>query len=312
MRLEIRTSNLYRQDRAYIKIFPLILLVFPLFITLTLSECKCSSIKDKRTGENQKENKLDFDVNRFAEDVNVQKMVYDTRFSEIARRFGDVVFSQTYRLKISSQNRSIDFENKDLIEQAKNGDYHIKIENSGNKMMEIYYIDKKLYISTDGDKFFLHSDDLTQPRTRKEEVYSQANTFLKTYSHFIKFVPDGEEEIDGIRFLRFKATIGKVEKEDPKGRYYSLDRIDGYILIDRRSGGLVGVKLDGTIKYQKDSATASTSFHIESSVKKSEMPFSFKVPSIGTEPKKLKIEKDLLNRLEKMEEKVDTEKDEEE
>ncbi|MCX7957871.1 MAG: hypothetical protein N3B13_02395 [Deltaproteobacteria bacterium] len=254
--------------------------------------------------------KLPFDISRFDRDREVQKMVFETRFSEIARRFGDVVFEQKYTLEISSDKQKLEFSNSDLIEQAKNGDYHIKVENSAGRIMEVYYIERKLYVSMDGKKFFLHADDLVEARSKKENVYSQANSFLKTYSHFITFIPDGEEERDGVRFLRFRTEIAKNPDKKEGERHLSLEEIKGYILLDKRSGGLVSVDIKGKIRYQREDKTALSAFSIKSSVRKQASPFSFNVPETGTEPQKLRIEKDLLQRLEKMEEKVDTEKEE--
>ncbi len=280
-----------------------------IFILLMFSGCKCSSQRTTSVGEEAI--KPSFDINRFETDREVQRMVFETRFSEIARRFGDVIFEQRYTLEISSDRQKIEFSNYDLIEQAKNGDYHIKVENSAEKRMEIYYIDRKLYESMDGKKFFLHADDLVEARAKKESVYSQANSFLKTYSHFIKFVSDGEEERDGIKFIRYRTEVVKNPEKKDGEKNLSLEEITGYILLDRRSGGLVAVDIKGVIKYHKDDKVAKSKFSIKSDIKKSPIPFSFKMPELGSEPQKLRIEKDLLQRLEKMEEKIDTEEEEE-
>lgn len=87
----------------------LLLLVSNFFYT----GCKCSQNKSPKSEQSQRGESLNFDIGRFGEDPAVQKMVYEIRFSEIARRFGDVVFSQTYKLTISSKNRSIEFTNKE-------------------------------------------------------------------------------------------------------------------------------------------------------------------------------------------------------
>lgn len=283
-----------------------------LFLVFIHPGCKCSQEKRIQQGNVQREEKSGFNIERFAEDPTIQRLVYETRFSEIARRFGDTIFTQTYKLTISSGSRSIEFMSREIIEQAKNGDYHIRIENSADRLTEIYYVNKRLYVSGDGSNFFLHSDDLVEPRLRKENVYSQANSFLKTYSHFIEFIPEGEEEIDGVRFLRYRASVKKDPHKTEDSKYYNLERVDGHILLDRRSGGLVGISLNGQILYKKGESTATTKFSVESSVKRSALPLEFTAPAVVSEPKKLKIEKDLLKRLEEMEEKVDTESQEEE
>jgi len=284
-------------------------LIFICLVPFFLADCKCGSQKTvQKTSPGS--DKPSFDLSRFETDAEVQKMVFETRFSEIARRFGDVIFEQKYILEISSDKQKLEFSNSDLIEQAKNGDYHIKVVNSAEKIMEVYYIDRKLYVSMDGKKFFLHADDLVEARSKKENVYSQANSFLRTYAHFIKFVPDGEEERDGVRFLRFRTEIAKKPEKKEGENNLSLEEIKGSILLDKRSGGLVSVDISGTIKYEREGKSALSKFSIKSSVKKAMLPLSFKVPEIGSEPQKLRIEKDLLQRLEKMEEKVDTEEEE--
>lgn len=285
------------------------IILFSVLVIFALLDCKCNS-KKPIIQDNSREGKRSFDLNRFDKDKDVQRMVLDTRFSDIARRFGDVIFEQRYALEISSDKQKIEFSNSDLIEQAKNGDYHIRVVNSANKIMEVYYIDKKLYVSMDGKKFFLHSDDLVEARAKKESVYSQANSFLKTYLNFVKFVPDGEEERDGVKFLRFKTMKEQNPEKKDGEKYLFLDDIEGYILLDKRSQGVVSVNIKGTIRYQRESKTAFSKFSIVSDIKKSPSGFDFKVPEIGSEPQKLRIEKDLLQRLEKMEEKIDTEKEE--
>lgn len=282
-----------------------------IFVFTSLIDCRCSRL-DRPSDKRVEADKPAFDISRFHNSREIQKMVFDTRFSEITRRFGDVIFEQTYSLEISSGREKVEFQNKDLIEQAKNGDYHIKVENSADRIMEVYYIDKKLYVSMNGKEFFLHSDDLTEARSRKESVYSQANSFLKSYAHFIKFVPDGEEERDGVKFLRYKTDIEPKPEKSEAERAYSLEEITGYILLDKRSGGIVAVDIKGVIRYERDSKIALSKFSIKSNIRKASVPFSFKVPKIGSEPQKLRIEKDLLERLEKMEERVDTKEEEEE
>ncbi len=285
------------------------ILIFLLFLSV-LTDCRCfRKPKDVSDRADESEKKAN-DISKFHSDPAIRDMVFGTRFSEIARRFGDTVFEQTYTLEISSGKQKIELTNKDLIEQAKNGDYHIKVDNSAGKIMEVYYIDKKLYVSMDGRKFFLHADDLVEARAKKEGIYSQVNTFLKTYSVFIKFVPDGEEERDGIRFIRFRTEINSKPEKSEALRLYSLEEINGYVLIDRRSGGLVSADIKGIIKYEKESKKALSKFSIRSDIYKSKVPFLFKLPEVGTEPQKLRIEKDLLERLEKMEENFGTEKEE--
>ncbi|GEM_PF-2730688 len=279
------------------------------FLCLLFTACRCSGQKPS-TGSVDNSDKVTFDVNKFDSDPEVRRIVFDMRFSEIARRFGDVIFEQNYTLEITSYKQKLEFSNRDLIEQAKNGDYHIKVENSSDKVMEVYYIARKLYVSMDGKKFFPHTDDLIEARAKIEGVYSQANTFLKTYSHLIKFISEGEEERDGVRFLRFKTEINNKPEKSEAMKYFSLDEISGYLLIDRRSGGVVLVDIKGVIKYEKESRKALSRFSIKSAMKKSTGIFSFKVPEVGTEPQKLRIEKDLLERLEKMEENFGAKKEE--
>jgi len=281
-----------------------------LIAIIAIADCRCSSKKETQPALD-KSDKPTFDLTKFESDPEVQKMVFETRFSEIARRFGDAVFEQTYSLEISSGRQSIELTSKNLIEQARSGDYHIRVTNSADKLMDILYIDKKLYMSMDGKSYFVHSDDLIEARAKREEVYSQANTFLKTYAHFIKFVPDGEDEVDGVRFLRYKTTVNPDTKKSESEKSYSLTRIDGHILIDKRSGGLVAAELKGEIKYEKENRQAISKFALHSGIKRPATSLVFKVPEVGAEPKKLRIEKDLLNRLERMEEKVDREEEEE-
>lgn len=283
-----------------------------LFLVCIHPGCKCSQEKRVQKEDVQKEERSGFNINRFAEDPGIQRLVYETRFSDVARRFGDTILTQTYKLNISSGSRSIEFMSKELMEQARNGDYHIRIENSAGRLTEIYYVNNKLYVSSDGSNFFLHSDDLVEPRSRKENLYSQVNSFLKAYSHFIEFIAEGEEEIDGVKFLRYRASVKKDPHRTGDSKYYNLERVDGHILLDRRSGGVVGVNLNGQIVYKKGEATATTKFSVELSVKRSTLPLEFTAPPVVAEPKKLKVEKDLLKRLEEMEEKVDTERQEEE
>lgn len=288
------------------------LIIFILFLSLiAISGCKCAR-QDNRSSKQGDIEKESFDLSKFESSREIQKKVFETRFSEIARRFGDAIFEQTYSLEISSGKQKIEFQNKDLIEQAKNGDYHIRVENSADKIMEVYYIDKKLYVSADGKKYFLHSDDLMEARAKRESVYAQANSFLKSYAHFIKFKADGEEDRDGVKFFRYKTDIEPKPDKGEGERYYSLEEINGYILLDKRSGGVVAVDIRGVIKYERDSKAALTKFSIKSGVKKSPVPLIFKAPEVSKEPQKLRIEKDLLERLEKMEEKVDSKEEEEE
>ena len=280
-----------------------------LIAIIGLIDCKCSSKKEIRAGA-EKADSIVFDLSRFDRDPQVQKMVFETRFSEIIRRFGDAVFEQSYTLEVSSGRQGVEISSSSIIEQSRNGDYHIKITNSADRLIDILYIDKKLYVSTDGKRYFLHSDDLTEARTKREDVYSQANTFFKTYARFIKFVPDQEVEIDGVRFIKYKTVVNPDLKKGDSDNPYSLTKIDGYILIDRRSGGLVGVDIKGEIKYDKGDRGAISRFSLKSGIKRLSSSPVFKVPEVGAEAKKLRIEKDLLNRLEKMEERVDNKEEE--
>ncbi|MCX7945072.1 MAG: hypothetical protein N2746_11250 [Deltaproteobacteria bacterium] len=284
-------------------------LIIYILLLLLFSYCKCGSERSNSEGKKEAD-KRSLDIKMFDRNKEVQKMVFETRFSDVARRFGDVIFEQKYTLEISSEKQKLELSNTDLLEHAKNGDYHIKVENSAGKMLEAYYIDGKLYVSMDGKRFFLHADDLVEARARKESVYAQANSFLKTYSDFIKFVYDGDEERDGVRFLRFKTELSSENSKKEVGRTFNLEEISGHVLIDNRSGGIVGVDLRGKIKYQKDAKIAISKFFIKSSIKKSQKPLTFRIPELGAEPQKLRIEKDLLQRLEKMEEKIETEKEE--
>lgn len=278
-----------------------------LFSLLLITDCRCSKgVESQKNGDAKQ---VQFDLKRFESDREIQKMVLDTRFSEVIRRFGDALFEQTYSLEISSDRQKIELKNRDIIEQAKNGDYHLKSENSSGRMMEVFYVDKKLYVSMDGKKFFIHADDLVEARTKREKVYSQANSFLKTYIDYIRFVFDGEVEE---RLLRYKIELNKEAQKGGLKSNFILENIKGYILVDRRSGGIAGVDLEGTIKYENKSRQAISKFSIKSSIKRSSAPFVFKVPEVVGESAKLRIEKDLLQQLEKMEESVGKEEDQKE
>lgn len=292
---------------------------------LVLSPIACSKCgKDSETAKKQafevkaKSDKeyREFDPKAFGTDAAVQERMIGMHFVEATHRLGDFSFRQGYQYDVSGGEKAVPLKGSDEIDQLKNGDFRIKSENDSGYGLEAVYVGGRYFVRNKGGAYHEHQNDRGDAGSGKQNAYAAGKSFWELFEGKLAFSDMGLTDFYGRIVHRYSVSFDpalkpRFAKPAPKAKPAEPDggvkappvgttiptAAKGTVLVDERARTIVKAELSGDL-----STGGETPIRIHVEFKNELAPLAagtvIKEPETAPDPKRPRIEKDPLGKLE--------------
>ena len=271
----------------------------------------------------------EFDPKLFGVDPVVQERMIGMHFVEATRRLGDFSFRQTYQYDVHGPEKDVPLKGSDEIDQLKNGDFRIKSENDSGYGLEAVFVGGKYFVRTKGGSYHEHQNDRGDAGSSKQLAYAAGKSFWDLFEGKLAFADQGLTDFYGRIVHKYTVSFdpsmtSRVRKPapktpEPKAPETGADggaasaagggakaipvgttvpkSAKGFVLIDERAKAIVKTELNGELF-----TGAEGNIRITAEFKNELAPIKagtvIKEPEIAPDPKRPRIEKDPLGKLE--------------
>jgi hypothetical protein len=255
----------------------------------------------------------EFDPKTFGTDSAVQERMFSMHWVEATHRLGDTSFRQSYRYDFQGPEKQITFSGSDEIDQLRNGDFALKSENDSGYGVEAILVRGKYFVKNHGGSFRGHQNDRGDAGTKKQEAYAAAESFWRLFEGRLAFADAGYTDHAGRQVRKYSVSFDPSLKPRTPGKPAAPTKdggsgppvrgkmepksASGMVLVDERARAIVRIDIKGSFTAGTDGAVRGT-MEFKHEFGPIKPGIQIKEPEIAPEPKRPKIEKDPLGKLE--------------
>ena len=300
------------------------LLAVPAAALMLMPLCCAKCGKDSETAKRQafevkskaETQYRDFDIKLFGSDPATRERVIGMHIIEATHRLGDFSFRQSYQYDVSGGEKAVPLKGVDEIDQLKTGDFRIKSENDSGYGLEAVYVGGKYYVRNKGGAYHEHQNDRGDAGSGKQNAYAAGKSFWELFEGKLVFSDMGLTDFHGRIVHRYSVSFDpalkpRFAKPAPKAKPAEPDggvkpppvgttiptAAKGTVLVDERARTIVKTELAGDL-----STGGETPIRIHVEFKNELAPLAagtvIKEPETAPDPKRPRIEKDPLGKLE--------------
>ncbi len=144
-----------------------------------------------------------------ATDGQVADTIHTRSFQEVAQRLGPHRTKITTRFAMTRGKHRVSLQEDDLIVQAQNGDFRVKVENKAGQGYELVYSADKLYIRNRFGPFHERSTLRGDQLRWRDSAYQGWAAVYRLFRGRLRFIKKGMVRYQGQEAIRFSVRLSK-------------------------------------------------------------------------------------------------------